>query len=180
MLGRGGQNTNSISYINSYAKSITTDFSGSDYTDLSYPPYADTASGINLDNENTTFALFKYNGENLKTSDFRETGSFTFHVKYATRYSSNRIFNFRYPNVISLSQIGSSLTAKFFSSLNPGTVIPYVITGCINSDLNIASLNESFASPYNTITYTIASGIGSTIITFNVSGGLSTSISLQA
>jgi hypothetical protein len=179
MIGRGGKNTNTISYINSISKNITIDFSGSDYYDLSYSPYAVTASGLNPNNENTTFALLKYNDENLKIADFHETGSFTLHIKHAARYSLQPVFNFRYPNVVTLTQTTPlSLTAKFLSSLNPGTVIPYTITGCTTSDLNIASLNGSFTSSYNTITYTLSSGINNTI-TFNVSGGFSTSIFLQ-
>ena len=179
MIVRGGQNVNSMNYINSYTKNLSTAFSGSDYIDLSYSPYAVTSSVLNPNNENTTFALLKYNGENLKISDFRETGSFTLHIKHATRYSLLPLFNFQYPNVIKLSQTTqSSFTADFFSSLNPGTVIPYEITGCTTSDLNIASLNGSFTSSYNKITYTISSGVSSTI-TFNVSGGLSTNIFVQ-
>lgn len=181
MIGRGGgsKNTNTIGYINSYTKNITTDFSGSDYIDLSYSPYAATASGLNPNNQNTTFALLKYNGENLKISDFRETGSFTLHIKHAARYSLLPLFNFQYPNVIKLSQTTpSSFKANFFSSLNPGSIIPYEITGCTTSDLNIASLNGSFVASFNTITYTISAGVSSTI-TFNVSGGLSASIFVQ-
>lgn len=186
MVGRCGQDVNSMSFINQYTKNIITDFIGipGTYIDLSNTSsYAVTSSGLNLDNQNSAFARLKYNGSDLKTADFN-TGSFTFYVKYATRYSLLPLFNFQYPNVITLSQsvpisIGSSFTATFFSSLNPGTFVPYVITGCTTSDLNnIASLDGNFTSPYNTITYTISSGIGT--ITFNVSGGLSKSISIQA
>ena len=128
IFGKGGKtNVNSFSYINGFSKSLTIDFSGSFVTDLSNTSsYAKTACGLNTDNNNTTFARIKYGTNYLNTSDFNTgSGSFTFHVKHAARYNTLPPFSFQYPNAIQFSQTtvsgGSSFTATFFSSLNPGT-----------------------------------------------------------
>ena len=183
MMGRGTTtNTNTILYIEKYAKNPTVDFSGSSYTDLSATTlFAKTASGINIADNKTTFARIRYNNTYMKTSDFGG-GSFTIYLKHAARYSTLCPFNFQNPNVIQLSQsgtvsVGSSRTLYFYSTLNPGTTVPYLITGCTPANLSNAALSGNFVSPYTQITYTIASGAGSTV-TFNVSGGLSTSISI--
>jgi hypothetical protein len=179
MLGRGGINTNSITYINGFAKNISTDFSGGAYTDLSNTStYTITSSGINPTDNNTTFARLKYNDNYLKITDFNSTGSFTIYLKHAARYSSLPPLNFQYPNVIQLNPSGpisvsEILTVNFYSSLYPGTVVPYSISN-LNS---IASQTGSFTSPFMTITYTITTGAESTV-TFNVSGGLSANISI--
>lgn len=185
MLTRGGQNVNSITYINKYAKSITLDFSGVASTDLSFLPYATTSAGLNRDDDKSTFARLKYNGTGsyLKTADFSSTGSFTIHMKHAARFSTLSPFNFQYPNVISLSptgavNVGSSLTVTYYSTLDPGTIVPYGITGCTSADLSGAALTGIFMSPYAQSIYTIRSGGGSTAV-FNVSGGLSSTISIN-
>ena len=186
MFGKGGKtNANSFSYINGFAKSLTIDFSGSSVTDLSNASassYAKTACGMNIDNNNTTFARIKYGANYLNTSDFNTgSGSFTFHLKHAARYNTLPPFSFQYPNAIQLSKTtvsaGSSFTATFFSSLNPGTTVPYLITGCTSANLSNASLTGSFTSPYTVITYNFISSQTSTI-TFNISGGLSVDISV--
>ena len=184
---RGQTNVNSITYINRLAIPITVDFSGSAFTDLSNAAqYAVTASGLNPSNiNNSTFARLKYNGTGsyLKTADFSSTGSFTIHMKHAARFSTLSPFNFQYPNVISLSptgavNVGSSLTVTYYSTLNPGTIVLYGITGCTSADLSGAALTGTFMSPYAQIIYTIRSGGGSTAV-FNVSGGLSSTISIN-
>ena len=182
-FGNGGKtNVNSFNYINSFAKSLTVDFSGNSVTDLSATSsYAPMACGININNNNTTFARLKYGANYLSTSDFN-TGSFTFYVKHAARYSNLPPFNIQNPNLIRFSQtgpimIGSTLNVNFYSTLSPGTSVPYLITGCTSANLTNASLSGNFVSPYTVISYTIFSGGGSTI-TFNVSGGLSASISI--
>ena len=180
MLARGGLNMNSMTFINRYAKSITADFSGSSFIDLSNTyQYAVTSSGLNMTNgiNGNTFARLKNSGTGtyLKTADFNSTGSFTIYLKHAARYSTLPALNFQYPNVIQLSKTivssGESFSATFFSSLNPGTVIPYVISGCTITDLGIASLSGTFMAPYQTNSYTLASSQLGKTITFNVSGG---------
>jgi len=177
MLARQPENVFSMIYINRQSKGLTYDFSGSSFVDLSNTyQYAVTSSGLNATAVNgNTFARLKYNDAFLKTTDFNETGSFTIYLKHAARYSSLPAFNFQYPNVIQLSDAtvysGSSFTATFYSSLNPGTIIPYDISGCTPTDLGISSLNGNFTSPYQTITYTIANGVTGKVIKFNVSGG---------
>lgn len=179
MLARGQTNVNSMTYINRYAQGITADFSGSSFIDLSNTyQYAVTSSGLNMTNgiNGNTFARLKYNGAYLKTADFSSTGSFTIYLKYAARFSLLPPLNFEYPNVIQLSpseyvSVSNTLTATFYSSLNPGTVIPYRIR-----NLNgIASQSGSFTSPHTQMSFTITSGSGNTGI-FDVSGGLSKNI----
>ena len=179
MLAINGTNPNSISYINNQAAAITTDFSGLSFTDLSNTfSYATTSSGLNK-TVNTTFARLKYGGGYLKTSDFNSSGTFTIYVKHAARYSTLPPFNFQYPNVINLSSfVDSSFNATFYSSLNPGTFIPYTITGCTSPDLTNAALNANFTSPYQKVTYTVASGVTGKTISFNVSGGTVVQISI--
>lgn len=185
MLGRGGMNVNSMNYINRYSKSISADFSGSSFIDLSNTnSYAVISSGLNMTNgiNGNTFARLKNSGTGtyLKTADFNSTGSFTIYLKHAARFSSLSPLNFQYPNVVKLSNasvsIGSSFTATFYSSLYPGTTVPYVISGCSTTDLGIGSLNGTFTSPYQSIIYTVLeSGLGKTIA-FNVSGGINATL----
>ena len=179
-----GLDMNSINYINSFTINITTDFSGAAYSNLSATSgYSDTAAGLNLNNENTTVARLNYQGNVMKTADYENAGTFTFYVKHAARYSSLPTFNFQYPNVIKLSSSlvtsGSSFDTSFYSSLNPGTVIPYTITGCTSLDLTSAPLTGSFTSPYKMVTYTVASGVTGKTVSFNVSGGTVVQISIS-
>ena len=174
MLAINGTNPNSISYINNQAAAITTDFSGLSFTDLSTTSsYATTSSGLNA-TDNTTFARIKYNNNYIKTSDFNTSGTFTIYVKHAARYSTLPPLNFQYPNVLTTSSlytsIGSSFTVTFYSSLISGTSVPYVISGCTSANLSGVSLTGNFVAPYQTITYSVASGIGKTIA-YNISGG---------
>jgi hypothetical protein len=173
---RAMPNTNSISYINKYAKSLSLDFSGSNFTDFSATSsYAMSAAGLNPRSTDisNSFALLKYDNRPLVVSDFG-SGSFTFYLKHASSTSTLPPFNFLYPNVVKLSStvasVGQNFTAQFYSSLNPGTTVPYVISGCTSEDLNGASLAGLFTAPYQAITYSVASGVGSTIA-INISGG---------
>lgn len=187
IFGKGGKtNVNSFSYINGFSKSLTIDFSGSSVIDLSNASassYAKTACGMNIDNNNTTFARIKYGTNYLNTSDFN-TGSFTFYVKHSSKFSTLPPLNFQYPNVIQHSasavEGGSSFTTTFYSSLNPRTTVPYLITGCTSTDLNGASLTGNLISPYQLTTYTTtSSGVGKTI-SFNISGGITKTIAISA
>ena len=71
---------------------------------------------------------------------------------------------------ISSVEVSSSFVASFYSSLPAGTDVSYSITGCTAANLGISSLNGTFSSPYQAVTYTVASGGGSTIA-ISVSGG---------
>ena len=182
MLGRGTTtNPNTILYIEKYAKNHTVDFSGSSFIDLSAASsYAHTACGLNIGNENSTFARLKYNGNYLKTADFN-SGSFTIYLKHAARYSTLPALNFQYPNVLTVSSaytsVGSPFTVSFYSSLNPGTSVPYVISGCTPTDLGISSLIGTFTSPYQANIYTLSGSVVSGItIAFNVSGGTNATV----
>jgi len=177
-------NRNSILYINKYAKSITLDFSGTNFTDLSATPsYAISAAGLNPRSADisNSFALLKYNNRPLVVSDFG-SGSFTLYLKHAASISTPSTFNFLYPNVVKLSApyttINQDFTAQLYSFLSPGTIIPYSITGCVSSDLNNASLIGTFTAPYQEITYRVTAIPSTNLVFFNVSGGLSTSIPL--
>lgn len=188
MFGKGGKtNVNSFSYINGFAKILTVDFSGSSVTDLSNASassYAKTACGINIDNNNTTFARIKYGTNYLNTSDFNTgSGSFTFHLKHAARYNTLPPFNFQYPNVLTTSSsspsIGSIFTISFYSLLDKGTIVPYKISGCTSTHLSGASLSGTFTAPYQSIIYTVANNYGNSV-SFNVSGGAVLNILLTA
>ena len=158
MLGRGSQNVNSISYINRYAKkNIKFDFSGSEFSDLSYNPYAVTSAGLNMINGNTTIARLKLNNDYLKSTDFTSS-SFTIYLKHAARYSNASPFNFAYPSAASVSNAvvlsGSDFSANFYSLLDPGTPLPYVFSGCTTTELNGTSLTGTVTAPYGTVTKT--------------------------
>ena len=186
LRGKNTSSVNSFSYINGFAKNPTVDFSGSSFIDLSAASsYAPTACGLNIGNENSTFARLKYNGNYLKTSDFNtESEAFTFHLKHASRYSTLPPFNFQYPNVTQLSnttvRVGSSFTATFFSFLNPGTIVPYLITGCTSANLSNASLTGSFTSPYTVIQFTVTGGTVGNSISFLISGIVTSQIVIAA
>ena len=176
MSVRVANNPNSLVYINRFAKPITLDLSGLNTTDLSATPsYHISAAGLNTTNQNTSLALLKYNNRPLVVSDFSTSGgSYTIMFKHAASQSPLSPLNFLYPNVVKLSafytSVGQDFSAQFYSSLSPGTIVPYVISGCTSEDLNGASLTGTFAAPYQTITYSVASGTGSTIA-MNISGG---------
>jgi hypothetical protein len=178
---RSMTNKNSISYINKYAKSITLDFSGTNFTDLSATPfYAISAAGLNPRSADisNSFALLKYNNRPLVVSDFG-SGSFTLYLKHAASSSSLPPFNFLYPNTVKLSApfavVGQDFSAQLYSFLSPGTIVPYSITGCVSSDLNNAALSGTFTAPYNEITYRVTA-VPTSSVSFNVSGGLTTPI----
>ena len=153
-------NINSMSYIFRYAKNLTIDFSGSDYTSLynaSYSYTTPTSSGLNPSNQNTTFARLKYIGNTLKSTDFvTSSSSFTIYMKHAARFSTVSPFNLQYPSSATFSssvvESGSSFTTNFYSMLDPGSVVPYSFTGCTSANLNGASLTGTFTAPYGTRT----------------------------
>ena len=156
-------NINSMSYISKYAKNITIDFSGSDYTSLynaSYSYTTPTSSGLNPSNLNTTFARLKYNGNILKATDFvTSSSSFTIYMKHASRFSTVSPFNLQYPSSATFGSSvvlsGSSFTTNFISMLDPGSVVPYSLSGCTSANLNNASLTGlSFTAPYQSVTNT--------------------------
>lgn len=159
-LGRGGTktNTNSFNYINRSALNITTDYSGTSFTDLSNTSlYAITAGGLNMTNGNSTFCRLKINGNAyLKPSDLG-TGSFDIYMKHAARYSDLSPFGFQYPNMIEVdrrsAQSGYSFVVSFYSSLNPGSIVPYSITGCSSAELSSAVLTGTYTAPYHSIQY---------------------------
>jgi hypothetical protein len=126
----------------------------------------------------STFARLKYNNAIMKTTDFApsSSSSFTIYLKHAARFSSLCPFNFQNPNILKLStsvvSSGSSFTASFNSSLNPGTTVPYSITGCSSADLGGAVVSGgAFTAPYQSTTYSIAAGVAGRSIKFNISGG---------
>lgn len=158
MLGRGSQNVNSIGYINRYAKkNIKFDFSGSEFSDLSYNPYAVTSAGLNMINGNTTIARLKLNNDYLKSTDFTSS-SFTIYLKHAARYSNASPFNFAYPSAVTVSHAvvlsGSDFSANFYSLLDPGTHLSYEFSGCTSTELNGTSLTGTVTAPYGTVTKT--------------------------
>ena len=66
---------------------------------------------------------------------------------------------------------GSSFTASFYSTLNPGTTVPYSITGCSSADLSGAAVSGVLTAPYQSTVYSIAAGVAGRSIKFDVSGG---------
>ena len=169
---------NTFTYINRFAKNIAFDFSGTASTVFpTNTSYAPSSFGLNPGDEKTTFARLLYNSNYLKSSDFcpDSSSSFTIYVKHAARYSNLPPFNFQNPNVVAFSQTvvlsGSSFTASFYSSLDPGTVVPYSITGCSSAELGGAALTGVLTAPYKNMTYSIAAGVVGRNIQFNVSGG---------
>ena len=155
------QTTNSLVYISRYAKDVTTNFSGSAYTDLSTDlSYSLTSSGLNPSNQNTTFARLKYLGNTLKSTDFvTSSSSFTIYMKHAARFSTVSPFNLQYPSSATFSSSvvlsGSSFTTNLISMLDPGSVVPYSFIGCTSADLSGASLTGlSFTAPYQSVTNT--------------------------
>ena len=164
---------NNMAYISKYAKNLTSSFSGSDFTDLSTTANP-MAAGLNMTNLNTTYERLMYNGNFLKTSDFG-ADSFTIYLKHAARFSTLSPFNFQNPNVLKLSESivfsGSSFTASFYSLLDPGSAVPYLITGCSSADLGGALVSGVFTAPYQSTTYSVAAGVAGRSIKFNVSGG---------
>lgn len=179
MSVRVANNPNSLSYINKYAKPITLDLSGLNTTDLSATPsYHISAAGLNTTNQNTSLALLKYNNRPLVVSDFSTSGgSYTIMFKHAASQSPLSPLNFLYPNVVKLSasytSVGQDFSAQFYSSLSPGTIIPYSITGIPSSSLNNAVLSGTFTAPFQVINYRVTTA-PTTDVFFNVSGGLST------
>ena len=65
---------------------------------------------------------------------------------------------------------GSTITVQFYSLLLPGTTVPYTITGCTSSNLSGASLTGTFKAPYDSRTYNVVSGIGSSA-SISITGG---------
>lgn len=170
-----GMNPNSLPFINKYTKILSLGVSGGTYfSDLSATAlYSRTSMGLNLTNNNTNYAVVNYNGIAMKTTDIASS-DLTIYTKYKCRTNTLPILNFRFPNVITTSlatvSVGDTFTIKMFSLLEPGTLVPYSITGSVTSDnLSNAILNGTLTAPYQSITYTIASGGGSTIV-YNVSG----------
>jgi len=176
---RATSNPNSLSAINKSAKNITRDLSGLNIIDLSATSsYHISAAGLNTTNANTSQALLKFGNRALAVSDFSSTGSYTIVLKHAASQSSLPPFNFFYPNVVKLSSVYTAInqdfSAQFYSSLSPGTVIPYSITGIASSGLNNAALNGIFTAPYQVISYRVTTAPTTASVFFNVSGGLST------
>lgn len=167
------------SLTNRFAKPLTFDFSGVNYTDLSATAsYHMSAAGLNPNSAigNTSFAVVEYNNRPLAVSDF-SSGSFTFYLKHASNTSLLPPFNFLYPNMIKLSttstSVGQNFSAQFYSFLNPGTIIPYSISGLVSSNLNGALISGTFTAPYQEIVYSVTQEPTGPVF-FNVSGGLST------
>ena len=157
MLGRGGQNVNSIGYINRSSKDIRINFSGTEFIDLSFSPYAVTSSGLNHINGNTTIARLKYNNNYLRSSDFTSS-SFTVYLKHAARYSTLPPFNLQYPSAATVSNAvvlsGSDFSVNFYSLLDPGSEVRYAFSGCTTTELNGTSLTGTVTAPYGTVTKT--------------------------
>jgi len=158
----------------SYSKRCTIGFSGgTNYIDLSNTlTYSRTATGINTATSgNTTFALIKYNGSHLKSTDLTSFTNYTMYLKYATKLSTLPVFNVRYPSKITIDKtmvnVGDTITVQFYSLLLPGTPVPYTINGPIN--LNGASLTGNYIAPYQSTSYTITSITGT--VSINISGG---------
>ena len=175
---RATSNPNSLSTIIRSAKNITRDLSGLNIIDLSATSsYHISAAGLNTTNTNTSQALLKFNNRALAVSDFSSTGSYTIVIKHAASQSSLPPFNFFYPNVVKLSSVYTAInqdfSAQFYSSLSPGTVVPYSITGIPSSSLNGAALSGTFTAPYRVIPYRVTTAPTASVF-FNVSGGLST------
>lgn len=172
-----------FAFINKYSKTLSLGVSGGiNYLDLSSTPlYSTTSMGLNLQNNNTNYALVNFNGVSLKTTDIATTSvnDLTIYTKYACRTNILPILNFRYPNVIKISNasvtIGSSFNVEMFSLLNPGTLVSYSIAGVTSVHLSGAALNGTLIAPYQSITYSITGGGGSTIL-FNVTGTKQSSI----
>ena len=175
---RATSNPNSLSTIIRSAKNITRDLSGLNIIDLSATSsYHISAAGLNTTNTNTSQALLKFNNRALAVSDFSSTGSYTIVIKHAASQSSLPPFNFFYPNVVKLSSVYTAInqdfSAQFYSSLSPGTVVPYSITGIPSSSLNGAALSGTFTAPYRVIPYRVTTAPTASVF-YNVSGGLST------
>lgn len=177
MSVRATNNPNSLVYVNRYAKSITRDLSGLNTTDLSATlSYHMSAAGLNTTNQNTSLALLKYNNRPLVVSDFSTSESYTIMFKHAASQSPLSPFNFFYPNVVKLSAgytaINQDFSAQFYSSLSPGTIIPYSIDGIPSSSLNGAALSGTFTAPFQEINYRVTTAPTESVF-FNISGGLS-------
>jgi hypothetical protein len=165
--------TNSNPSVISYTKRCTIDFSGgTNYIDLSNAlSYSRTAAGVNNTTAlgNTTFALVKYNGTNLKSTDYASS-NFTMYLKYATKLSRIPLFNTRFPSKIIIDKTsvstGSTVTVKLYSLLLAGTPVPYVISGDVV--LTGGNLTGYYTAPYQSITYTITSGTSASI---SITGG---------
>lgn len=175
---RKASNPNSILSINRNAKNIYMDLSGTSYIDLSATStYHLSAAGFNLDDAslNTSLALVKVDGRRLTTTDFSSKGSFSIYLKYAGTAQTFPPFNFLYPNMVNLSTtstaVGQAFTAKFYSFLNPGMLIPYAISGFVSSDLNGAAVSGTFTAPFQEITYLVTAAPTGSVF-FDVSGGL--------
>jgi len=165
----------------SYSKRCTIDFSGgTNYIDLSNTlTYSKTAAGFNNTAAvgNTTFALVKYNGSNLKSTDLSSFTNFTVYLKYATKLSTIPVFNVRYPSKITINKTninaGETFRLQLYSLLPSGTPVPYTITGTVI--LNGASLSGTYTAPYQSITYTVTSFTGT--VSISITGGNTVSFS---
>jgi hypothetical protein len=168
-----GKNSNPS--IISYSKRCTIDFSGgTNYIDLSNTlTYSKTAAGLNNTAAvgNTTFAVVKYNGSNLKSTDLASFTNFTVYLKYTTKLSTLPVFNVRYPSKITINKTninaGETIIVRFYSLLPYGTPVPYTITGTVN--LNGASLSGTYTAPYQSITYTVTSFTDT--VSISITGG---------
>ena len=172
---------NITSLLLSYSNPISLIFTGgTNYVDLSNTAqYSKTAAGINNTAAlgNNTYAVLKYNNNNLKSTDFA-TSNFTIYLKYATKISTLPVFNIQTPSKITINtttvNVGSTFTIKLYSLLLPGTPIPYTITGCTSADINGAPLTGTYTAPYQSITYTVLSGAvvsGTAGATISITGG---------
>ena len=163
-------------YLSSAAKKLKLTFSGgTNYIDLSNTPlYSKTAAGLNntVASGNTTYASLMYNGNYLKSTDFTSS-NFTIYLKCAKK-SYLPVFNVQKSSKIKLSaatvNAGSTITVQFYSLLLPGTTVPYTITGCTSENLSGASLTGTFKAPYDSRTYNVVSGIGSSA-SISITGG---------
>ena len=178
---RKTSNSNSILSINRNAKNVYMDFSGLFYTDFSATTtYHLSAAGLNIDdsNPNSTLALVKYRGNKLAMTDFNSTGSFSIYLKYAATTQTFPPFNFLYPNKITLHvPTEDSIVARFYSFLNPGTIVPYLISGCTSADLSGAALSGSVVAPFTEITYNVVNTLANSVY-FSISGGLGATYTL--
>jgi hypothetical protein len=165
----------------SYSKRCILDFSGgTNYIDLSnIVTYSRTAAGVNNTTAigNATFALVKYNGSHLKSTDLASFTNFTLYLKYATKLSTLPVFNVQYPSKITINKTninaGETILVQFYSLLPSGTPVPYTITGTVN--LNGASLSGTYTAPYQSITYTVTSFTDT--VSISIAGGNTVSFS---
>ena len=167
-------NVNSFNSLTTYSKQISLGISGDSFRILSSTlQYSNTTVGININNNNSTYSFLTLSGNNLKTIDYvpNIANSFSIYCKYKCRSNILPILNFQYPNVVDLSLNENLLRVNFFSLLNPGTQVPYVISGVSSANLNGALTSGTLTTPMTQLIYTVTGGYGNTF-TFNASGGI--------